>query len=274
MQSGANGQQRGYEVQEQDRSSFPLPIIKLETRSLDVFSGKRPLLSALNMTIPERQVTAVVGPSGSGKSLLLRTLNRLSDLLPGIQVRGQILLDGADITQLVRNSMDLLRIRQRVGLLFPMPNPFPGSIFDNIAYGIRLRERLVAHELQQRVEWQLRQVALWHEVKDRLDRPAVELASGQQQLLCLARLLALSPEVLLLDEPWSLLDPETTHHLEKLVVQLGYHSTVIIATSHLDHAHRIARTIRVLPGGQLAKHRRDISSHLSRCVGGEWVTWT
>jgi len=214
----------------------PNPIF----RSLNVnfYYGAKKALSQINLDILECRVTALIGPSGCGKSTFLRCLNRMNDTIPGTRLDGQILLDGQDI---YAPGMDLANLRQRVGMVFQKPNPFPKSIFDNVAYGVRVlgltRSRL---QLQEIVEKALHQAALWEEVKDHLKDDALGLSLGQQQRLCIARLLAVQPEVILMDEPCSALDPIATLHIEELITELKREYTIVIVTHNMQQAARIS----------------------------------
>jgi phosphate transport system ATP-binding protein len=216
--------------------------IKMEVHHLNVFYGNVHALHDVSVTVLEKTLTACVGPSGSGKSTFLRALNRLHAVTSTVRVTGNVLLDGEDISLFERNGEQVMRLRQQVGMIFQHPNPFPISIFENVAYGVRLQRSVSRHELQGIVEQVLRRVALWDEVKDRLKEHALHLAWGQQRRLCLARALAVSPEVILLDEPCEALDPFAAHSIEELIVQLGQQSTLIIATTNPNLAQRVADT--------------------------------
>jgi len=209
-------------------------------RSLNVnfYYGDKIALSQINMDILERQVTALIGPSGCGKSTFLRCLNRMNDTIPGTRLEGQILLDGQDI---YTAGIDLANLRRRVGMVFQKPNPFPKSVFDNVAYGVRVlglsHNRL---QLEQVIEKSLRQAALWDEVKDHLKEDALGLSLGQQQRLCIARVLAVEPEVILMDEPCSALDPIATLRIEELITELEREYTIVIVTHNMQQAARIS----------------------------------
>jgi phosphate transport system ATP-binding protein len=189
------------------------------------------------MDIPENKVTAFIGPSGCGKSTLLRTFNRMYELYPEQRAEGRIILDGQD---LLTSKQDVSLIRAKVGMVFQKPTPFPMSIYDNIAFGIRLFERLAAREMDERVEWALRKAALWEEVKDKLRQSGNSLSGGQQQRLCIARGIAIKPEVLLLDEPCSALDPISTARVEELIHELKDDYTVVIVTHNMQQAARVS----------------------------------
>ncbi|MHB1678333.1 MAG: phosphate ABC transporter ATP-binding protein PstB [Sulfuriferula sp.] len=212
-------------------------IAKISLRNLDFFYGKAHALKDINLDIPGNQVTAFIGPSGCGKSTLLRTLNRMYDLYPGQRAEGQILLDGKDILD---KATDLNKLRARVGMVFQKPTPFPMSIYNNIAFGIKLYEKPVRSELDDRVEWALKKAALWNEVKDKLGESGYSLSGGQQQRLCIARGIAVKPEVLLLDEPASSLDPISTARIEELIHELKTDYTIIIVTHSMQQAARVS----------------------------------
>lgn len=211
--------------------------IKFSLRNLDFYYGKMHALKNINLDIPSNQVTAFIGPSGCGKSSLLRTLNRMYDLYPGQRAEGQILLDNVDI---LHKDTDLNQLRARIGMVFQKPTPFPMSIFDNIAFGVKLYEKLSRSELSDRVEWALKKAALWNEVKDKLDQSGYSLSGGQQQRLCIARGIAVKPEVLLLDEPASALDPISTARIEELIHELKTEYTITIVTHSMQQAARVS----------------------------------
>jgi phosphate transport system ATP-binding protein len=210
------------------------------TITADRFSfwyGQKQALFDISMTISPRNITALIGPSGCGKSTFLRSVNRLNDLIPGVRTEGKVLLDGND---LYRSSLDVVALRQRVGMVFQRSNPFPKSIYDNVAYGPRINGIRDRPALDEIVEGSLRRAALWDEVKDRLRKSALTLSGGQQQRLCIARALANDPEVLLLDEPASALDPIATQRIEELLYDLKSELTVVIVTHNLQQAGRVA----------------------------------
>jgi phosphate transport system ATP-binding protein len=210
---------------------------KITVRDLDFYYGLFKALSEVNINIGAREITALIGPSGCGKSTFLRCLNRMNDTIPGIRVEGQILLDGEDI---YRESIDLALLRQRVGMVFQKPNPFPKSIYDNVAFGPRILGQGNKHEIEELVEKSLRDVALWDEVKDDLNKSAFELSLGEQQRLCLARVLAVYPEVILMDEPCSALDPIATLKIEDLMRELKTEYTIVIVTHNMQQAARVS----------------------------------
>ncbi|MGB6008551.1 phosphate ABC transporter ATP-binding protein PstB [Castellaniella sp.] len=208
---------------------------KLAVRHLNFYYGNFHALRDINMDIAENKVTAFIGPSGCGKSTLLRTFNRMFELYPGQRAEGSIELDGED---LLNSRLDISLIRAKVGMVFQKPTPFPMSIYDNIAFGVRLFERLSKGEMDERVEWALTKAALWNEVKDKLGQSGNGLSGGQQQRLCIARGVAIKPEVLLLDEPCSALDPISTAKIEELIAELKDDYTVVIVTHNMQQAAR------------------------------------
>ena len=208
---------------------------KIAVKNLDFYYGKFHALKNINLDIPAGKVTAFIGPSGCGKSTLLRVFNRMFELYPEQRAEGQILLDGED---LLTSKEDVALLRAKVGMVFQKPTPFPMSIFDNIAFGVKLFEDLNATDMEERVEWALRKSALWGEVKDKLNQNGSSLSGGQQQRLCIARGIAIKPEVLLLDEPCSALDPISTAKVEELIVELKADYTVVIVTHNMQQAAR------------------------------------
>ena len=207
----------------------------LQIRHLNFFYGKFQGLKDVNLDIAERRVTAFIGPSGCGKSTLLRTLNRMYSLYPGQRAEGEINFYGQNI---LSPKQDLNLLRARIGMVFQKPTPFPMSIYDNIAFGVKLFENLNASDMDDRVEWALRKAALWGEVKDKLNQSGAGLSGGQQQRLCIARGIAIKPEVLLLDEPCSALDPISTAKIEELIIELKQDYTVVIVTHNMQQAAR------------------------------------
>ena len=208
---------------------------KLAVKNLNFYYGKFHALKNVNMDLPEKKVTAFIGPSGCGKSTLLRTFNRMFELYPEQRAEGQILLDGQDI---LTTKEDVSLIRARVGMVFQKPTPFPMSIYENISFGVKLFENLSRSEMDERVEWALKKAALWNEVKDKLNQSGSGLSGGQQQRLCIARGIAIKPEVLLLDEPCSALDPISTGKIEELIHELKDDYTVLIVTHNMQQAAR------------------------------------
>ncbi len=206
-------------------------------KDLNLYYGKFQALKDINLRLPGSCITAFIGPSGCGKSTLLKTLNRMNDLVEGCRIRGKVLLDGVDI---YGKRQDVNALRKRVGMVFQKPNPFPMSIYDNVAYGPRTHERLSRQRLDELVERSLRSAALWDEVKDRLKKSALGLSGGQQQRLCIARALAVEPEVLLMDEPTSALDPISTARIEELALELKKKYTIVMVTHNMQQASRIS----------------------------------
>jgi phosphate transport system ATP-binding protein len=209
--------------------------VKLDVKNLSFYYGDFQAIRDVNLSIQEHKVTAFIGPSGCGKSTLLRTFNRMYELYPGQRAEGEINLDGQNI---LTSSMDISLIRAKIGMVFQKPTPFPMSIFDNIAFGVRLFEKLGKGEMEERVEWALSKAALWPEVKDKLHQSGNGLSGGQQQRLCIARGIAIKPEILLLDEPCSALDPISTAKIEELISELKSDYTVVIVTHNMQQAAR------------------------------------
>ena len=210
---------------------------KMSVEKLDFYYGKFHALKNVNLDIAERRVTAFIGPSGCGKSTLLRTLNRMYSLYPGQRAEGRITLNGANILE-ARTDLNLLRAK--VGMVFQKPTPFPMSIYDNIAFGVRLYQNLPARQMDERVEWALTKAAMWAEAKDKLKQSGMALSGGQQQRLCIARAVAVKPEVLLLDEPTSALDPISTAKIEELISELKTEYTIAIVTHNMQQAARVS----------------------------------
>ncbi len=210
---------------------------KVIVRDLNFYYGADRALKDINLVIPEKMVTAFIGPSGCGKSTLLRTFNRMYELYPKQRATGEILLDGEN---LLDKKQDLNTLRAKIGMVFQKPTPFPMSIYDNITFGVKLYERLSSHEMDDRVEWALKKAALWNEVKDKLKQSGTGLSGGQQQRLCIARAIAVKPQVLLLDEPTSALDPISTAHIEKLIDELKKDFTIVIVTHNMQQAARVS----------------------------------
>lgn len=209
---------------------------KFDVKNLNLYYGEYHVLKNVNMEIPEKQITAFIGPSGCGKSTFLKTLNRMNDLVEGCKITGDIKLDGEDIY----GNMDVNLLRKRVGMVFQNPNPFPMSVYDNIAYGPRTHGIHSKSKLDEIVEKSLRQAAIWDELKDRLKKSALGLSGGQQQRLCIARALAVEPEVILMDEPTSALDPISTSKIEDLALELKDKYTIIMVTHNMQQATRIS----------------------------------
>jgi phosphate transport system ATP-binding protein len=222
---------------------------KIEAKNLDFFYGPKQALKNLNITCHEKKVTAIIGPSGCGKSTFIRTLNRMNDVIPGTRVEGDILVDGATI---LGPKVDVVELRKRIGMVFQKPNPFPKSIFDNVAYGLRINGMAGSREcLEEVVEKSLREAALWDEVKDRLKDNAFSLSGGQQQRLCIARALAVEPEVILFDEPCSAIDPIATAKIEDLIERMKDAYTIVIVTHNMQQAARVSDYTAFLMLGEL-----------------------
>jgi phosphate transport system ATP-binding protein len=223
---------------------------KLSARGVDFFYGAEQALKGVDLDVPEKKVTALIGPSGCGKSTLLRVFNRIYSLYPGQAAKGEVLLDGENVLE---RSYSLNRLRSKVGMVFQKPVPFPMSIWDNVAYGIKHHESLSRPELADRGEQALRQAALWDEVKDRLEESGLSLSGGQQQRLCIARALAVEPEVLLMDEPASALDPIATAKIEDLVSDLCELLTIVIVTHNMQQAARVSHRTGFFYMGRLVE---------------------
>ena len=213
------------------------PASKIKVSNLNFHYGSYQALTNINLSIAEQRITAFIGPSGCGKSTLLRTFNRMYDLYPGHRASGEILLNGENILD---PRQDVIALRARVGMVFQKPTPFPMSIYENIAFGVKLYERLSSGEMDERVEWALRKAALWDEAKDKLRQSGLSLSGGQQQRLCIARAVAVRPEVLLLDEPTSALDPISTAKIEELLNELKADYTIAIVTHNMQQAARVS----------------------------------
>lgn len=225
-----------------------VPEVKIRVRNLDFYYGSVQALFKITMDIPDRKVTALIGPSGCGKSTFLRTLNRMNDIIPGARTQGSILIDGQDI---YHNGTDIVRLRKKIGMVFQKSNPFPKSVFENVAYGPRIHGVKNRTKLTQIVEESLARAALWNEVKERLEENAMDLSGGQQQRLCIARALAIQPEILLMDEPASALDPQSTARIEDLIGQLRRDYTIVIVTHNMQQAARVSDFTAFLYEGQL-----------------------
>ena len=237
-----------------DQLTEPIGPLKIETRNLEFFYGKTRALHGINFQVRANAVTALIGPSGCGKSTLLRTINRIFELYPDQRATGEILLDGANILD---SGYSLADLRSRVGMVFQKPTPFALSIFENIAFPLRHYEKLTKADMRVRVEQALTQAALWDEVKDKLDRSALALSGGQQQRLCIARTLAVRPEVILLDEPTSALDPQSTAKVEELILEQSANFTFVIVTHNLQQAARIGNQTAFMLNGELV----EVGSH-------------
>ena len=224
---------------------------KISAKDLNLHYGDLHALKNIQIDIPENQVTALIGPSGCGKSTFLKTLNRMNDLIPGVRTDGTVLLDGEDI---YARGMDVTLLRKRVGMVFQKPNPFPMSVYDNISYGPRIHGITSHRKLDEIVERSLRGAALWDEIRDRLKKNALGLSGGQQQRLCIARALAVEPEVLLMDEPTSALDPISTMKIEELISELKEKYTIVIVTHNMQQAARISDRTAFFLHGEIVEY--------------------
>ncbi|ESX68748.1 phosphate ABC transporter ATP-binding protein PstB [Mesorhizobium sp. M0815] len=226
---------------------------KIEVKNLNFYYGQSKALKDITLSLPERSVTAFIGPSGCGKSTLLRVFNRIYELYPKQTAEGQVLLDGKNILD---RSQDLNLLRTKIGMVFQKPTPFPMSIYENIAFGVRLYENLGKSEMDGRVEQALKRAALWGEVKDKLNASGLSLSGGQQQRLCIARTVAVKPEVILLDEPASALDPLSTAKIEELIDELQADYTIVIVTHNMQQAARVSRQTAFMYLGELVEFDR------------------
>ena len=232
--------------------------------------GNKDVLKHVEVDIPERSITAVIGPSGCGKSTFLRCLNRMNDLAPDFHLQGKVLYHGKDIYE---STTDVIHLRRRVGMVFQKPNPFPKSVFDNVAYGLRIHGMRDQNVIRQRVHDSLVKAALWEEVKDHLTMSALKLSGGQQQRLCIARTIAVAPEVILFDEPCSALDPIATRSIEKLILHLKQEYTLVVVTHNLQQAHRIADHVGFFHLGELVEFApvKQVFEHPSHTLTREYV---
>ena len=222
---------------EREEAQEEVRAMKIVTKDLDLFYGPKQALNKVSLSIPERRVMAFIGPSGCGKSTYLRTLNRMNDLIPGVKITGEVKIDGIDIYD---RDLDVVELRKRVGMVFQKSNPFPKSIWENVAYGPKILGESNKTKLNEIVERSLKQAAIWEEVKDRLQNSALGLSGGQQQRLCIARALAVDPEILLMDEPASALDPISTAKIEELIFDLKQEYTIAIVTHNMQQAARVS----------------------------------
>ena len=227
------------------------PDAKIEAKNLDFYYGQKKALKNISMVAPENKVTALIGPSGCGKSTFIRTLNRMNDVIPGTRVEGQVIIDGVDIYS---QRIDVVELRRKIGMVFQKPNPFPKSIFDNIAYGLRINGMKEKKRIEEIVEKSLHEAALWDEVKDRLRDNAFSLSGGQQQRLCIARSLAIEPEVILYDEPCSAIDPIATAKIEDLIQKQREKYSVVIVTHNMQQAARVSDYTAFLMLGELIEY--------------------
>jgi len=232
---------------------------KIDVRNLDLYYGDFQALKKINFTIQRGDVAALIGPSGCGKSTFIRILNRMNDLIPSCRITGEVLLDGKDIY----GTMDVTELRTRVGMVFQKPNPFNMTIFDNTAYGRRMQGIRDKHVLADIVEASLKKAALWDEVKDRLKKPAQSLSGGQQQRLCIARSIAMEPEIILMDEPTSALDPIATGRIEELIVELKKEYSIILVTHAMHQASRVSNRTAFFLLGEIIEYNdtREIFTH-------------
>ena len=226
-------------------------MTKIEVRDFNFYYGEAKVLHDIALDIPEKKVTAFIGPSGCGKSTFLRSINRMNDIIPGARVEGRLAIDGQD---LYAPNVDVVALRRRVGMVFQKSNPFPKSIYENIAYGLRIAGARDRRVLDETVERSLRRAALWDEVKDRLGASGLALSGGQQQRLCIARALAVDPEVLLMDEPASALDPIATQKIEELVYELKDNYTIVIVTHNMQQAARVSDRTAFFMMGKLVEY--------------------
>jgi phosphate transport system ATP-binding protein len=244
---------------------------KIEVRDFNFFYGEAKVLHDITLDIPEKQVTAFIGPSGCGKSTFLRSINRMNDIIPGARAQGRVAIDGAD---LYAPHVDVVALRRRVGMVFQKSNPFPKSIYENVAYGLRIDGVKDRRILDDTVERSLRRAALWEEVKDRLGSSALALSGGQQQRLCIARALAVDPDVLLMDEPASALDPIATQKIEELVYELKSNYTIVIVTHNMQQAARVSDRTAFFMLGKLveAAETRTIFMNPSQKMTEDYIT--
>ena len=240
-----------------ERGAIPPSPVKLEAKGLDFYYDKFHALKSINLEIPEKRVTALIGPSGCGKSTLLRIFNRIYALYPKMTAQGEVILDGENI---LSPKYPMNRLRSKVGMVFQKPVPFPMTIYENVAYAIRHHEKISKADMNDRVEQALNQAALWGEVKDKLGQSALGLSGGQQQRLCIARAVALKPDVLLLDEPTSALDPISTSRIEQLIEELKKDYTIAIVTHNMQQAARVSDYTAFMYLGDLIEH--DVTSNI------------
>ena len=246
-------------------------VTRLATRDFHLHYGAHEALKGVTLEFPSNSVTAIIGPSGCGKSTLLRSFNRMNDLIPGVRVSGQVEVSG---TEVYAPGTDVVELRRRVGMVFQRPNPFPKSIFENVAFGLRMLGLGDRGELGARVEDSLRRAALWDEVKDRLERSAMQLSGGQQQRLCIARCLAVEPEVILMDEPASALDPSATGRIEELVLDLKGRYTIVVVTHNMQQAARISDHTAFMLQGELIEFddTRKVFTSPSQKLTEDYIT--
>lgn len=244
---------------------------KIEAKNVDFYYGTFHALKGINITIPSNEVVAFIGPSGCGKSTFLRLFNRMNDLIPGIRLTGQVCIDGSDIYD---KSVDVDVLRRNVGMVFQRPNPFPKSIFENVAYGLRVNGVKDKDFIRQRVEEALTSAALWGEVKDKLKESAYALSGGQQQRLCIARAMAVQPSVLLMDEPASALDPISTSKIEELICDLSSQTTIVIVTHSMQQAARVSNKTAFFYMGEMVEYgeTKKIFTHPDKEATQNYIT--
>jgi phosphate transport system ATP-binding protein len=244
---------------------------RLAVRDFSLYYGRQQALKSISFSVEDRSVMAIIGPSGCGKSTLLRSFNRMNDLIAGVRTEGSVQVSGRDV---LTASIDVVDLRRRVGMVFQRPNPFPKSIFDNVAFGLRLLGVRGRSELEARVETSLRRAAIWDEVKDRLERSALQLSGGQQQRLCIARCLAVEPEVILMDEPASALDPTATARVEELILKLKERYTIVIVTHNMQQAARISDHTAFMMMGELVEMdtTRRLFTSPSKKITEDYIT--
>jgi phosphate transport system ATP-binding protein len=244
------GQAPAMAAMQAPRSTEALNETRISMRGVNFFYGSNKALKGIDLDLPNRQVTGMIGPSGCGKSTLLRVLNRMYDLYPGQRAEGQVMMDG---TNILDPGIDLNQLRSRVGMVFQKPTPFPMTVYENIAFGVKLHERMSKSAMDERVEWSLTRAALWDEAKDRLNTSAMGLSGGQQQRLCIARTIAVRPDVILLDEPTSALDPISTLKIEELIDELKRDFTIAIVTHNMQQAARCADQVAFFYLGEMVE---------------------
>jgi phosphate transport system ATP-binding protein len=244
------GQAPAMAAMQAPRSTEALNETRISMRGVNFFYGSNKALKGIDLDLPNRQVTGMIGPSGCGKSTLLRVLNRMYDLYPGQRAEGQVMMDG---TNILDPGIDLNQLRSRVGMVFQKPTPFPMTVYENIAFGVKLHERMSKSAMDERVEWSLTRAALWDEAKDRPNTSAMGLSGGQQQRLCIARTIAVRPDVILLDEPTSALDPISTLKIEELIDELKRDFTIAIVTHNMQQAARCADQVAFFYIGEMVE---------------------
>ncbi|HID26580.1 MAG TPA: phosphate ABC transporter ATP-binding protein [Methanosarcinales archaeon] len=227
--------------------------VEIETKNLNLWYGAKQALRNVNIELPKNKITALIGPSGCGKSTFIRCLNRMNDLIDECRITGEVIFEGKNIYD---NNIDVVELRKRIGMVFQKPNPFPMSIYDNIAYGPRIHGEKNKKKLNKIVEWSLKAAALWEEVKDRLNQNALELSGGQQQRLCIARTLAVKPDVILFDEPCSALDPISTSKIEDLMINLKKDYTIVIVTHNMQQAARVSEFTAFFLLGEMIEYNQ------------------